>query len=133
MNVEIFTLCDLYQEMDGKQNITGIFDVLYVDINKPIITARFFIVSFIRILETDKDEHSFNFRINDPDGNAINNPIDIIIDVTDYAKRTTLIKLAKSFSSLKLPSPGRYSVTLNISGKDAATIPLFIKHKAKKK
>jgi hypothetical protein len=130
MDIDIFTLCDFAQDVQGKITIVGTFDTIWAH-EFPAIQPTCSIVARIRYSIKEAGQHSFKISILSDSGKEIPPPLSGKLDLkipSDQEWGTANIVIG--IGLLKLPSYGRYSVNLLLDDKQIKSLHFYVKKMA---
>ena len=127
MDIELFTIADFAEDMNGKLFITGSFDAIFAA-TVPAVHPACHIVTRLRLTQADKGHHNISVQISSPDGNTIGPSPKFELDVSPTpGEESAAANLCLGIQHLKFESFGRYTVSLSIDGKQARKLPIFVK------
>lgn len=126
MDVEIFTLCDYSQDMQGKLVIVGTFDTLNVR-ELPAIHPACSVAARIRFENVEAGPHQLRLMILDPNNGNVVPPLDANMEIrispnTNTATANFIINL----NQIRFSVTGRYSINLFIDGAQRKSLPFFV-------
>ncbi|MBF0121798.1 MAG: hypothetical protein HQL21_00135 [Candidatus Omnitrophica bacterium] len=127
MVVEIFSLCDAATSENGKLNLLGAFDTIWVK-QFPAVYPHCTVAIRIRFSSLEAGSHRLDVRFMDEDGKNIlptaGGPLQITMPEGQRSVSTNLIL---NIQSLKLERPGEASLELSIDGQLIVSLSLFVK------
>lgn len=127
MEIEIFTLCDFAQDVNGKLTIVGTFDTIHAS-HLPAIHPTLSIVARLRFHKNELGKHSFRISILDGNNKEIIPPLEGKLDVQiTPSGEWGYANIVAQISQLNLFSYGRHSVNLSFDGKEIKSLPFSIK------
>lgn len=126
MNTEAFLLCDAATDQQGKLNILGAFDNIFVKA-MPFRYPAFSIASRIRFKKNEEGEHLVKISIVDADGNPIGpKPEGKITVRVDDNIDSAVVNLILNIQGIEFKEYGRYQVDLIVDDNVYATLPLRV-------
>ncbi|MEO8201801.1 MAG: hypothetical protein ABI679_14825 [Gemmatimonadota bacterium] len=127
MQVEIIALCDAASDYQGRLCLLGAFDVINA-INFPATHPHCAIALRLRFARIENGNHTVRLHFVDDDGNLILPPLDGEIAVAcAESVDSASTNLILGVQGLQLPRPGDYAINLAVDGRQAASIPLFVR------
>ena len=127
MLIEIFSLCDAATSENGKLNILGAFDTIWVR-QFPIVYPHCAVAVRIRFSAAEKGDHKLGLRLIDVDGKDVLPPAGGAIRLELPEGITTgSTNLILNIQSLKIEKPGEFSLELSIDGQNILSLPLFVR------
>lgn len=120
MIVEAFVLCDAATEQNGKLNILGAFDKIWVK-KIPVKHRRFEVATRLRCLKAGI--RSIKIIFTNPDGKFIGPKLEGNID---FAKDNGVGNVILTCYGIEFEKLGKYKVDLLIDNKVVASNPLHI-------
>ena len=127
MQVEVFAICDAATSDNGKLNILGSFDTIWVK-KFPAVYAHCAVAAKMRFLALEKGEHTIAVRFIDEDGHNILPPANGSFSVNMPAdQRSASADIVLNIQSLNLAKPGEYALELAVDGHNAISLPLFVR------
>lgn len=130
MNIEVFSLCDAATvDVAGKLNVLGAFDTIWT-VNMPTMYPQCAIALRIRFQGVERGEHRVSVNFVNVDGKHIVPGANgtITINFPDE-QRSGSANLVLNLQMLKLEAWGEYSIDLAVDGRNAASLPLFVREK----
>jgi len=126
MDIEIFTLCDFAQDLNGKLTIVGTFDTLYAT-QLPANHPNCHLAARIRFLGRENGKVPFGIRITSPDGEELMKPLqaEFHLSVNPGADSVTQ-NICLGIGGLPIKVYGKHVITLSVRGQDLRTLPLFV-------
>ncbi len=128
MNIEAFLLCDCATDTQGKLNVLGAFDRLYVR-QMPCVHPACAVAARIRFSRVEQGEHKIKLSIMDEDGNTIGPKTlggNVNVNFKESAE-TMVMNFVLHFQQLKFEKYGQYQIDLALDGRCEASLPLYIK------
>ena len=127
MNVEAFVLCDAATDSQGKLNILGAFDTLFVQ-NLPAVHPHCAVAARLRWERIEGEDHKLAIHIINQDGKGVIPPLEGNIKVGfPHDETTAVTNIILNLQGLKLESFSEHSVDLVIDSKHEASLPLYVK------
>ncbi|MCB1083818.1 MAG: hypothetical protein KDK61_05875 [Simkania sp.] len=127
MKLELMALCDGANESQGKLNILGAFDHLWVQ-KTPIVHPMCAITLRMRFQRSEEGEHRVRITFADEDGQPIMPSLDGAIQVKCAPHQSTLLaNFIVNVQQLKLEKFGEYTIDLRVDGQHLGSIPLYVK------
>ncbi len=126
MDIEIFTLCDFAQDMNGKLTIVGTFDTLYAT-KLPAQHPNCHLAARIRFYNGEQGKVPFGIRITSPDGEDLIKPVgaEFYVPMNPGADSSTQ-NICLGIGGLPIKVYGKHIITLSINGQDLKTLPMFV-------
>ena len=126
MEIEAFLLCDAATEQQGKLNILGAFDNLWVR-QLPVKHPQCSIATRIRFERIEQGDHSVRIQIIDEDGQNIAPKLEGGIKVHPAAGVNSIVtNLVLNIHGLEFKKFGSYQIDLAVDGQIQATLPLRV-------
>jgi hypothetical protein len=127
MKVELFVLCDAATDYQGKLNILGTFDSLWVR-EVPAVHPFCAVAIRLRFQRVEEGDHRVRITIVDEDGTSVVNPVDTTIAIQfHHTPRMSLAtNMILNLQGLKFPAFGEYSLDLALDGRQEASLPLYV-------
>jgi len=126
MNIEAFLLCDAATDSQGKLNVLGAFDSFFVN-EVPAVHPHCAVVLRLRLERAEHGEHSITLHLIDEDGKHVMQPLEGRLRVHGTPSATATSNLILNMQGLKLTRFGELAFHLQIDGKPAASLPLYIR------
>jgi hypothetical protein len=126
MNIEAFLLCDAATDSHGKLNLLGAFDSFFVN-EVPAVHPHCAVVLRLRLERAEQGEHSITLHLIDEDGKHVMQPLEGRLRVHGTASATATSNLILNMQGLKLARFGELAFHLQIDGKPAGSLPLYIR------
>ena len=127
MFVEIFSLCDAATSENGKLNILGAFDTIWVR-KFPTVYPHCTAAVRVRFSAIENGAHPVEVRFINADGRNVLPPAGGSIQVACTSEhRSVSTNLILNVQSLNLQAPGEFSLELSIDGVNMLSLPLFIR------
>jgi uncharacterized protein DUF6941 len=126
MNIEAFLLCDAATDSHGKLNLLGAFDSFFVG-EVPATHPHCAVVLRLRFDRTEQGEHAITLHLIDADGQHLMQPLEGRLRVGNASNATATSNLILNMQGLKLTKFGELAFHLQIDGKPAASLPLYIR------
>ena len=130
MNIQIACLCDAATDYQGKLNLLGTFDTIFVRA-PPAVHPSCAIV--LRVVFTHDETGAHRIRINfvDEDGKAVIQALDLPFDIRIPQGAPSLSRnFILNLQQLKFSRAGAHSVDIAIDGRHEVSIPLAIRQVA---
>lgn len=127
MNIEAFLLCDCATDTNGKLNVLGAFDRLFVR-QMPCVHPACAVACRIRFTMAEQGEHKIKLNIVDEDGNAIG-PKNLGGNINVRFKEnvnSVAMNFVLHFQQLKFEKYGQYQIDLALDDRCEASLPLYI-------
>jgi len=126
MNIEAFLLCDAATDQQGKLNILGAFDAIYVR-EMPYKHPACAIAIRIRFEKIEKGIHPFRIVIIDEDGNYLGPRLDGNCEVQSPNNfESTVSNFILNIQGLDLKKYGKYRVDFAMDGQIKASLPFNV-------
>jgi len=126
MNIEAFLLCDAATDSQGKLNVLGAFDSFFVN-EVPAVHPHCAVVLRLRLERAEHGEHSITLHLIDEDGKHVMQPLEGRLRVHGTPSATATSNLILNMQGLKLTRFGELAFHLQIDGKPAGSLPLYIR------
>lgn len=127
MVVEVFSLCDAATSENGKLNLLGAFDTIWVK-QFPAVYPHCTVAIRLRFLSLETGSHRVEVRFIDEDGKNVLPPAGGTVKVDmPQGQRSASANLILNIQSLKLERPGESSLDLLVDGQLAISLSLFVK------
>jgi hypothetical protein len=127
MVIEIFSLCDASTSENGKLNILGAFDTIWVR-QFPIVYPHCAVAIRIRFSAIEKGDHKVGLRLIDMDGKDVLPPAGGALHLDLPEGHTSgSSNLILNIQAMKLERAGEFSLELSIDGQNALSLPLFVR------
>jgi len=126
MNVEAFLLCDAATDSQGKLNVLGAFDSIFVG-TVPAVHAHCAVVLRLRMERAEQGEHTITMHLIDEDGQHVIQPLEGRLRVHGGPSATATSNLILNMQGLKLTRFGELAFHLQIDGKPVASLPVYIR------
>jgi hypothetical protein len=126
MNIEAFLLCDAATDSHGKLNLLGAFDSFFVN-EVPAVHPHCAVVLRLRLDRAEQGEHTITLHLIDEDGNHLMQKLEGRLRVHGAPSPTATSNLILNVQGLKLARLGELAFHLQIDGKPAASLPLYIR------
>ncbi|NOT30606.1 MAG: hypothetical protein HOP15_09195 [Planctomycetes bacterium] len=126
MNIEAFLLCDAATDSQGKLNVLGAFDSFFVN-EVPAAHPHCAVVLRLRVDRAEQGEHTITLHLIDEDGKHVIQPLEGRLRVQVTPNQTATSNLILNLQGLKLPRIGELAFHLQIDGKPAGSLPLYIR------
>jgi hypothetical protein len=127
MFVEIFALCDAATSENGKLNILGAFDTIWVK-QFPAVYPHCTLAIRLRFLGAEQGDHKVSVRFIDADGKNVlppaSGPLKISLPEGALSVSTNIIL---NIQSISLPAPGDFSLELSVDDHSITSLPLSVK------
>ncbi len=125
MKVDIFTICDFAQDVNGKLTIVGTFDTINAR-KLPAIHPALSIAARIRFSKADPVPDSFRLSIIDSNNKEIVPPIEGKLNASLIEKGKD-INIIAGIGLLKFNAYGEYLVKLAINNKEITSLSFIVK------
>ncbi len=127
MQVEIFSISDAATSENGKLNILGAFDTIWVR-QFPALYPHCAVAVRMRFLSLEQGDHALVVRFMDADGVNVLPPASGSFSITmPETQRTASADIVLNIQALNLIKPGEYSLELLVDGENIRSLPLFVK------
>ena len=126
MNIEAFLLCDAATDSHGKLNVLGAFDSFFVN-EVPAVHPHCAVVLRLRLDRSEAGEHTITLHLIDEDGTHVMKPLEGRLRVHATPAATATSNLILNMQGLQLTKFGELAFHLQIDGKPAASLPLYIR------
>ena len=127
MEIDIFTICDFAQDVNGKLNIVGTFDTINAH-KLPAIQPTFSIATRIRLSKADPEQSSFRLSIIDFNNKEIIPPFEGGINIPAHStEKERAVNIVVGIGQLKFNAYGEYLVKLAINNKEIKSLPFTVK------
>ena len=127
MNIEAFVLCDAATDSQGKLNILGAFDTIFLQ-SVPAVHPHCSVAARLRWERIEGEDHKLAIHIINQDGKGVIPPLEGNIKVGfPHNASTAITNIILNIQGLKLESFAEYSVDLVVDAKHEASLPLYVK------
>ena len=126
MNIEAFLLCDAATDSNGKLNVLGAFDSIFVK-TLPTTHPQCAVALRMRLARSEQGEHKIALHFVDEDGQYIVAPLEGGFRVSGGGDATSASNLILNIQGLRLARYGEHAINLIIDGQHVASLPLFIR------
>ncbi len=127
MQIEMFTICDAATSDNGKINILGSFDTIWVR-QFPAVYPHCAVAVKMRFSSAEKGTHSLSVRFIDADGQNVLPPATGTFTVAmPEGQLSASADIILNIQSLNLSKAGEYSLELSLNGQNELSLPLFIR------
>ena len=127
MQIEVFSLCDAATTENGKLNVLGAFDTLWVG-KIPVVHPHCTVALRVRFHSSEGDEQDVSVKFIDADGKHIVPATNGMIKINySEGQKTSSANLILNIQGLKIEKCGEYSIDLAIGGRSRASLPLFVR------
>jgi hypothetical protein len=127
VNIEIFALCDAATESDGKVNILGAFDTLGAR-EAPVQLAHCAVALRVRFKRIESGAHSVRIAMVTADGKSVLPPFQTTMNIqVREPQEAAVANLILNLQQVKLGAFGRYAVDLAIDGREAGSLPFYVR------
>ena len=127
MNIEVIALCDAATQDQGKLNLLGTFDCLWVT-QVPVTHPACAVVLRIRFSRLEEGNHPIRIEIVDEDGKAIVSALDGNINVNFHNEdEASVANLIINLQGLVLNKYGGYSINVAVHGRHETALPFFVR------
>lgn len=133
MTIQVAVLCDAATDYNGKLNVLGTFDTLYVP-DMPAHHPQCSVATRIAFDRIEEGSHQLTIRFIDEDGQPIMEDMNVPVNV-EFPPDATFISrnFIMNIQQLKFEKAGLYSVDLTLDDRPLCSIPLAVKSIAEKK
>ena len=127
MDIEIFTICDYANDVNGKLTIVGTFDTIN-SAKLPAVHLTLSIVVRIRFSKGEANPRSFSLSIVDANDKEIIPPFtqQKLQAVTDSIEQERVSNIVVGVGLIKFNSFGKHSVKLSIDDKEVKALRLTV-------
>ena len=127
MQVEVFAICDAATSDNGKLNILGSFDTIWVR-QFPAVYPHCALAVKMRFPSDEKGDHAISVRFIDEDGHNILPPASGSFSVNmPPEQRSASADIVLNIQSLNLVKAGEYALELAVDGRNEISLPLFVR------
>jgi hypothetical protein len=127
MNIEIFALCDAATESAGKVNILGAFDTLAAR-EAPVTVAHCAVALRARFKRIESGEHKLRLAMIDADGKAVIPAFQTSMNIRlQPGQDSAVANMILNLQQVKLTAFGRYAVDLAVDGREAGSLPFYVR------
>lgn len=129
MQIEVFSLCDAATSGEGKLNMLGAFDTIWVK-KMPVVHPQCTVALRVRFYSSEGEKHEVSVKLVDADGKHVVPPTKGTVSISyPGGQRSSSANLILNIQGLKLQKYGEHSIDLSIGGKSMASLPLFVKER----
>ena len=133
MTIQVAVLCDAATEYNGKLNLLGTFDTLYVP-QLPAQHPQCSVATRIAFERVEEGPHQLSIHFVDEDGHPMIEPTETAVDVAFppdaiFISRNFIV----SFQQMQFQTTGLYWVNVFLDDHPLCSIPLAVKKVAEKK
>jgi hypothetical protein len=126
MEIEAFLLCDAATDNQGKLNVLGAFDNLWVR-QLPVKHPQCSIAARVRFEKIEEGHHSVKIQVIDEDGQNIAPKLEGEISIRFApGMDSSVANLILNIQGLELKKYGRYQIDLAVDGQLQASLPLRV-------
>lgn len=126
MKVEVFALCDAATNHQGKLNLLGTFDRIFVP-KVPVLHPAFAVVLRGRFGKMEEGVHRVKLEVVDPDGTVALPPMQGEVQARMGADvESTAVNMIFNFYNVKFDHYADYQINLTIDNTSIASLPLSI-------
>ncbi len=131
MQVEIFAISDAATSDNGKLNVLGAFDTIWVR-QFPAVYPHCAVAVRMRFLAMEQGPHALVVRFMDADGVNVLPPANGSFSIAmAEPQRSASADIVLNIQSLNLLKPGEYALELIVDGENLRSLPLFVKETPK--
>lgn len=131
MQVEIFAISDAATNDNGKLNVLGAFDTIWVR-QFPAVYPHCAVAVRMRFLAMEQGPHALVVRFMDADGVNVLPPANGSFSIAmAEPQRSASADIVLNIQSLNLLKPGEYALELIVDGENLRSLPLFVKETPK--
>jgi hypothetical protein len=128
MNVQTAVLCDAATDDNGKLNLLGAFDTIFVR-ELPATHPQCTVALRITFFGTDEGKHQLKLNFVDADGRSVMPSVDIPVEVrlpedVHFGTRNFIVNIQQ----LKFDEPGLFAMDVILDDQSQANIPLLVRH-----
>lgn len=129
MQIEVFSLCDAATTGEGKLNMLGAFDTLWVK-KVPLVYPHCTVALRIRFQSSEGSQHKVSVKFVDADGKHMIPATNGVINI-DYSdgRKSASANLILNIQGLKIERFGEYAIDLAVSGENKASLPLYVRER----
>jgi len=128
MTIQVAVLCDSATDYNGKLNLLGTFDTIYVP-QLPAQHPQCAIAMRIAFDRLEEGAHHLTINFVDEDGQPILRSTEVPVEVAFPADATFISRnFIVNFQQLKFDKTGLYSVDLAMDDRQLCSIPLAVKN-----
>ena len=126
MKIEAFLIADAATDSQGKLNVLGAFDTIYVS-TLPAVHLACAIAIRLRLSPEEEREHDLEISIKDSSNEDIVPPLKGKFGVRSETRdRVSRVNLVLNLQSLNFEEFGEYKVILSIDGEPFSSIPFYV-------
>ena len=127
MNIEAFLLCDAATEQQGKLNVLGAFDTIYVK-QLPAIHPACTVALRIRFEISEEGSHPVKILVIDEDAKPAGPKLEGNINVkVSEGKDSMIANLVLNIQRLKFDKYGQYRIDLTIDNQTMTDLPFIVR------
>jgi len=126
MNIEAFLLCDAATDSNGKLNVLGAFDTLFVA-SVPAAHPQCAVALRLRLERSEQGEHHIAVHFVDEDGQHLVGPLEGKFRVAGQPGHSGGSNLILNLQGLQLKRHGEIAIHLLIDGRHMASLPLYVR------
>ena len=127
MQIEAFVICDAATSENGKLNILGAFDTIWVR-QFPTIYPHCTVAVKMRFQSMETGEHSLSVRFMDADGINVLPPANGTFTIAmPEIQRSVSTDIVLNIQALNLIKAGEYALQLTVDGQSQLSLPLFVR------
>ena len=127
MEIEAFLLCDAATDQQGKLNVLGAFDNIFVK-ELPAVYPACAVAARIRFEKIEEGNHPVKMLIIDEDGNALGPKLEGNIAVKSNDKvDSVVVNLVLNMQRIKFEKLGRYRIDLAVDGQIKGVLPFSVR------
>jgi hypothetical protein len=130
MNIQVAVLCDAATDDNGKLNLLGAFDTIYVP-QMPALHPQCAVALRVTFQAGDEGPRRLSLNFINADGHSIFQLPDMPVSVELPDDPHFLTKnFIVSIQQLKFDEPGLYSVDVRLDNEPVASVPLLVRQMA---
>ena len=116
MEIEIFTVCDYAQDMNGKLVIVGTFDAIFAK-TFPAVHPSLSIVGRLRFADKEAGNHQFKMSFKNESGVELVPTLDGNLSVSKpLVGNHSTVNIVINLNQIKFDNPGKYNIELFLDG-----------------
>ncbi len=129
MQIEVFSLCDAATADNGKLNMLGAFDTIFVP-KIPLVYPHCAVAARIRFAHDEQGEHQITVNIVNVDGKHLLPTMNGRLSVNFPPEhRSVSLNLIFNIQMLKFETLGEHSIDLAVDGERRVSLPLFVRER----
>lgn len=126
MNLETFLICDAATDNNGKLNMLGAFDSIFLN-EVPATHPHCAVVLRLRFDKSEAGEHKITLHLIDEDGKHAIQPLEGRLRVHGNMNPTATSNLILNMQGLRLTRFGEMAFHLSIDDKPIGSLPLYVR------